>query len=362
MKITFCLPGPERRPAGGPRIVYEYANRLAEKGHQITVLHTTMILPEYSMYSDEDFRKIAVLWLENPGPWGFSPSWFSFSRPVAMHVIPRICDAYVPDGDAVIATWWSTAYGVNSLSAAKGKQWHLVQHHEIWGGSKEWLTKAYTMPSGKLAVSKWLCRVMREYGANEVHHVPNAIDLQHFCCWRRPEERFGASVLMLYHEQEWKGVQEGLAAIELVKKNYPELKVTLFGVFPRPDSLPSWIGYVRNPSPEQLVALYNEHAVFVSPSWAEGFCLPGAEAMACGCALVATGSGGIFDYAVQGETALLSRPRDVENLAKHVEALIRHPEARTALAKRGHQCIQAFHWAASVNRMEAILAGKENPL
>ena len=52
--------------------------------------------------------------------------------------------------------------------------------------------------------------------------------------------------------------------------------------------------------------IYNSCDVFLSPSWAEGSQAPPMEAMACGCAVLATNVGGIPDYAIAGETAAVS--------------------------------------------------------
>ena len=46
MRITFVLPKYKRQPIGGYRVIYEYANRLTARGHQLTVLHATEITTE----------------------------------------------------------------------------------------------------------------------------------------------------------------------------------------------------------------------------------------------------------------------------------------------------------------------------
>lgn len=39
MKITFCLPNHNyKSPIGGYKMVYEYANRLVEKGHSVNII------------------------------------------------------------------------------------------------------------------------------------------------------------------------------------------------------------------------------------------------------------------------------------------------------------------------------------
>jgi hypothetical protein len=39
MRITFILPMFLASPSGGFRIVYEYANRLQQRGHRVTLVH-----------------------------------------------------------------------------------------------------------------------------------------------------------------------------------------------------------------------------------------------------------------------------------------------------------------------------------
>ena len=39
MKITFILPGFPHRPSGGSKIVYEIANQLVKRGHQVYIVH-----------------------------------------------------------------------------------------------------------------------------------------------------------------------------------------------------------------------------------------------------------------------------------------------------------------------------------
>jgi hypothetical protein len=39
MRITFVLPMYLNRPAGGFKIIYEYANRLQTRGYEVTLVH-----------------------------------------------------------------------------------------------------------------------------------------------------------------------------------------------------------------------------------------------------------------------------------------------------------------------------------
>ncbi|MFT3914652.1 MAG: glycosyltransferase family 4 protein [Anaeromyxobacteraceae bacterium] len=115
------------------------------------------------------------------------------------------------------------------------------------------------------------------------------------------------------------------------------------------------MAYERRPSPARLRALYNEAAVFLAPSWTEGFGLTPAEAMACGAAVVATDAGGFREFAHDGETALVVPARAPEALAAALLRLVRDPALRVRLARAGHALIQGFTWARAADGLEAIL-------
>ena len=39
MTISFLLPGPSIYPAGGYKVIFEYANRLAQEGYKVNVVY-----------------------------------------------------------------------------------------------------------------------------------------------------------------------------------------------------------------------------------------------------------------------------------------------------------------------------------
>jgi hypothetical protein len=47
MIITFILPRYLNVPAGGFKVVYEYANSLQARGHRVTVVHPRNVTPQY---------------------------------------------------------------------------------------------------------------------------------------------------------------------------------------------------------------------------------------------------------------------------------------------------------------------------
>lgn len=348
MKITFILPGWTTSPVGGFKVVYEYSNRLAERGHSVNVVHPLDLEKSHGPIWRNCIHVRRYIGSLVRG------KWFNLNSSVNFLVTPTIEEQYIPDGDCVIATAWQTASWVNGYSIGKGNKFYLVQHYETWAGDKGEVDRTWKLGLRKIVSSKWL-RSIAENMAEAAEWVPYGIDSEIFKILKPIEERDIYSVGMLYHESAWKGFDDGLAALTLLKAKYPKVSLKLFGVFPRLRGLPDWITYVRNPSLLDIVGLYNSMSIFVHTSLVEGWGLTPAEAMACGCAVVATNSGGVLDYAEHEKTALVSPASFPEQLANNIMYLIENNEKRIALAKAGHERIRQFTWDKAVTRLEQVL-------
>jgi len=348
VKINFILPFKPRRPAGGFRVMYEYANRLAQKGYQVHL--TFPVKTPYMKYRFPYFIRYILSKVE-----GFSRNnWFEFDPTVTMSYVPEVRDKYVEDADIVIATWWSTVLEMGKLSPSKGKKINLIQGFENWEGHEDLLYTSYDMKDTvNIVVAAYLRKMVRQHTQNRIELIENGIDDSVYYIVHRVEDRRAATVGMMYSAQEIKGSKYGLKALELVKAEIPELKVEMFGISPQPDRLPSWIIYHRDPL--TLRGIYNNNAIFISNSFTEGFGLVSVEAMFCGCALVCTDIEGHQEYAFEKETALLVEPGNPEQMASRILYLIRNDECRKKIATSGNEYVQRFRWDSAVDKLECIL-------
>jgi glycosyltransferase involved in cell wall biosynthesis len=246
------------------------------------------------------------------------------------------------------------------LGAEKGRGAYLIQHHEIWSGRPARVDETWRLPLRKIVIARWLETRAHAMELEDVCRVPNGLDTATFRV-TQPIVGRHPRVAMLYSGWAWKGADDGIAALVIAKSSFPELEAVLFGTHPRPADLPGWIDYLRDPPQERLVRdVYNGSSIYCCPSHAEGWHLPPAEAMGCGCAVVSTDIDGVGDYAEDGRTALMSPARDAEALAANLLRLLRDDTMRVRLAMAGHENIQRFQWEQSTRELERALFADAN--
>ena len=160
---------------------------------------------------------------------------------------------------------------------------------------------------------------------------------------------------MLFHLDDRKRCCDSFVALEIVKKQIPELHVTMFGTPEKPDNIPEWYTYFKTPDRDTHNKIYNNASIFISASMKEGWALPPAESLQCGCALVCTDINGFKAYAINNETALVSPVYNVQALANNILNLIQDNNLRIKIAKNGNNFIQRFTWDKSFKQMKELI-------
>jgi glycosyltransferase involved in cell wall biosynthesis len=101
--------------------------------------------------------------------------------------------------------------------------------------------------------------------------------------------------------------------------------------------------------------LLNDCSIFVLPSHYEAWGLPAVEAMACGAALVTYDNGGSRDYAIDGETAIVARPRTPDALASAIARLLTNDQLRARVAEAGRRHVMRYQWEPAAQALEKCL-------
>ena len=355
MKIKFVLPGYFDFPIGGHAVVYHYANYLARKDHDVEVVLAKQFIPDtgpvLSMRSMKRRLWPMVTRYKN------RPliSWFDLDPRVRFRLVHHWHDRVLRGADVVVATAWQTANAVARAKPSAARAFYLMQHYETWAGPKAEVDATFGLGLHVIAISQWLVNTAKSLGSKDITHIPNGLDHSRFRV-TAPIDR-PAGILTLNHDAAFKGVPDALAVLERVHREFPEVPVRMFGLPKRDSAMPEWIEYFRNPAPDELVKLYNAASIYLSASLAEGWALPPAEAMACGCLFVGTDNGGCREFAEHGRTALLSIPGDREALYNNLHHALADPESTNSIRNLGTQEIAGFNWQASGESLDRLFNG-----
>ncbi|MGH7353098.1 MAG: hypothetical protein ACRELS_00780, partial [Candidatus Rokuibacteriota bacterium] len=228
------------------RAILTYADRLAGRGHVVTV-----VVPA---------KGAVPAWLA--GARGLGPDWMPGFAPRVRWVAHWRADR-LPDGDVLVATAWQSAGIAAAAPARCGAKFYLVQHYEsLYHGAPDAVDATYRLPLRKIVISTWLAGIMREKfgGAGDVLVTPVDPALFH----RVPVEPGGPRprVLMLHHDYAWKGVADGPEAVRRARARVPALRLVGFGVKPPRGSV-GYDEFHANPPQESLAALYSSVEVYL---------------------------------------------------------------------------------------------------
>lgn len=157
-----------------------------------------------------------------------------------------------------------------------------------------------------------------------------------------------------------KGIDLIIQDLPPLLRELPAWRLVLVGVgsgfdaaehFP-PDVLPRIEVIPHADRNHGLRALYQRFAILILPSVYESFGLVAAEAMACGCALVASPVGfasGLRD----GEEAILLDSQDSPALFRALRRLALDEPSRRAVAAAGLRRVQTLRWSSALATLES---------
>jgi glycogen(starch) synthase len=196
--------------------------------------------------------------------------------------------------------------------------------------------------------------------------VPGAVDTSRFT--PGPATDQDATPVLLYHGRvdARKGVLDLLDAARQLRGEGERFRLLVSGIGPTFDETAETIkalglgdcvemtGYVDY---ERVPEVYRRAAVFVSPTYAEGFSNTILEAMASGLAVVSCRSVGVVDCIRDGENGLLTEPGDRAGLAAALRRVLRDAGLRRRLAEAAlTECRTVYSWAAVGRQIMEVYA------
>jgi glycosyltransferase involved in cell wall biosynthesis len=192
-----------------------------------------------------------------------------------------------------------------------------------------------------------------------IHLCYNGIDLSQFSfqarqetpkltvgvvCALRPEKDLATLIRAFAHARQphWRLLVVGsgpcLAELQKLARDLEIASAVTFQ--PTTDQVPAWLYKID---------------IFVLPSLSEAFSNSLMEAMACGCAVVASRVGGNPELVIPDQTGLLFQAGQSEDLAAALERLAENHALRQQLASSGSELVHTrFSLAAAARRMAEI--------
>lgn len=144
-----------------------------------------------------------------------------------------------------------------------------------------------------LAVSDYLATSMRSHGLmNRYHLLPNVVNTALFKPVAKKNGAVPAYLLHISNLAAEKNFGFVVAFWQTLRSRWPELELRVAGAFTTEDQQPytvfqdiHWLGFQEG---EQLAQLYQNASALCMPSRFETFSIVIAEALACGCPVLAT--------------------------------------------------------------------------
>ncbi|MFH1443858.1 MAG: glycosyltransferase family 4 protein [Candidatus Peregrinibacteria bacterium] len=195
--------------------------------------------------------------------------------------------------------------------------------------------------------------------AKKTQVIPTGIDPAPYGIGRTASDR--VTLTYVGRLESVKGVEDFLAAATSVLQDFPQTHVQVVGWYPSTSSHSTGSGQAGQAN-HPLVNQYQKQVtftglrhdipdilrstdIFVLPSYSEGLSNALQEAMASGCACIASEVGGNRFLIVNGVSGLLFPAGDREALRAHLRRLIEDPTKRRSLGEAARKRIEeTFDW------------------
>jgi len=196
-----------------------------------------------------------------------------------------------------------------------------------------------------------------------VYTISSGVDEQIFRPRQRPESA-GLDILCPCRLVPVKGVEFLLRALPGVLKRFPEARTQIAGsgrLLNHLKGMTEELGITRNVRflgqipYERMPVLYQEADIVVMPSLVEATSLACLEAMASGCAVVATRVGGLAELIEDGVDGLLVEPKNPQQIADAVCKLLQDADLRQRLALNARKkVVDRYSWKRQAEKVVTV--------
>lgn len=311
---------------GGSKVILEYANRISQKGHTVTLI-------------SYDRR----------------PNWFPLNDSINFIQVPSNRDwkDFIPKCDVLVATSWKCIY--TAIESEKGPVVFFEQ-----GGSH--IFDVENLSQQKINTVKNRLRLVpfvytvssyAKEKLKEIYDVNSsviciAVDNNIFYPRENSLHSSQIEITIIGSEDfKFKNIPNILQAFRILSKQYSNLHLNWISqTDPQNNPEPA----IVNPPQKTIGDILRKTDIYICNSEYESFGLPTLEAMCCGAAVITTDTGGMRDFAINNENALFTKKDDINDIVNKVKMLIEDPLLRQRLSTNGLITSQKFNWEDSVSK------------
>jgi len=260
---------------------------------------------------------------------------------------------------------------------------YLFQYRHLKILSKKLLyrfeKRSFDLADSITVVSSYIrSNLIRDYGVSDakIHVISNGVAHEVFHPIRVESPLPSHIILYAGRIDKRKGIVFLIEAMAEVFQQRPDVCLWIAGsggrymhkveTLIRQKSMNKYIRFLGFQNSQQLNKLYNMASVCVLPSVIEGFGLTILEAMACGCPVIASDSGGAIDIIRHGENGYLVTYGDTSQLAALILQLIEDETLRSRFETQGKTtAITRFTWkkmARNYIRLYESLSGMKSKI
>lgn len=208
----------------------------------------------------------------------------------------------------------------------------------------------------------------RALGVDRSHFTiaPNGVDVARFAN-ATPDPALadpdGPTLLFVGRFEPRKGLEPLLRGFVSLAERHPQVRLLVVGDGPQaercrslvPEPLRNNVRFLGRVSDEDLAACYASADLFVAPALGgESFGIVLLEAMAAGCAIVASDIPGYRSVLQEGREGCFAPPGDPGALADVLASLVADPDRVAAMSRRGRSTAADYDWPVLTAQVRAI--------
>ena len=328
LEITYIMVW--TKVCGGSKIILEYANRLAKKGHKINIV-------TYDEY----------------------PDWYELSDKINFVKVPENEDIekYIPNSDVVVPTSWKCirkAIKANKGPVAFFEQGgsHLFEIDRLSEIKRKVVYDRMQLPPFIYTVSKYSAEKIEEIYGKSSSIIYNALESKIFYPREKERNENEISITIVGSEDfKFKNVGEVLEVIRELKEKY-QIKLNWITQTEPKINKEEGKNAIVNPEQKIIGDVLRNTDIYICNSEYESFGLPTLEAMTCGATVITTDTGGMRDFVIDRENALVIKHHNKEDMKEKIEMLINNRDLMHKMSQDGIATASKFNWDNTILSME----------